>query len=227
MFDFLLFFAYILLIIKLGAFIFERDVIEVMYDLELDVLRNALPSRGNMTVSKVSEVHKSRRHSPANEFHAKLVSELDNLLKDNKVMAPEAAALIALTATKFEIDQQVVSYTLTTRQFDKNGAAFLNKSGNTYAEGSVLRPHPRFRNLYLTAGCVLRPEQTECQICFEPMFPREATITHGTCGNSLHRHCISSWWEKQSMIHCPFDNEVIARTIDRACNHIRLSSHAV
>jgi len=73
-------------------------------------------------------------------------------------------------------------------------------------------PHPVFTTILLTTGHTLRPTQTECSICLEPIHPTDETQSHTTCRQAWHDACLEQWLLTCTggQHICPLDREVLA-----------------
>ena len=80
-------------------------------------------------------------------------------------------------------------------------------------EKHELRRHPRFKDLLITFGNPLRPNETNCLICSGKMQSNHNTLTHTTCQYSFHKHCLERWHVQSAPPKCSFCQQVLlART---------------
>lgn len=167
--------------------------------------------------SQLSSIHRPVPKAPVRSAEEERLAKFVELVADaGRVGLPpgrttEQALLMALTTWRYETTKEVVSYDLKARQYA--GEDTTSTEADTLHESNicVLRPHPTYKDLYITAGNLLRPEDSECSICRIPFSDGDEVVIHRTYCYGFHQQCLMSWFQHAARPRCPLDNQTLAR----------------
>lgn len=117
-------------------------------------------------------------------------------------MTTEHAILLMLTRTAFADGRGAVCYyLLETHRLSEFGVH------PTTPAHLIMQPHQRHNRLYISVNNIYRPDEPDCAICYSPLVPGEAMVTHETCRRTFHEVCYEASLARHRI--CPFDREPI------------------
>jgi len=202
-----------------NALVYLVDLLEWSRSIQDALARYATTKTHDASVSpfsQLSSIHRPVPEAPVRSAEEERLAKFVELVADaQRVGLPpgrttEQALLMALTTWRYQTTKEVVSYDLKARRYRAGNTNSIEADALHESDICVLRPHPTYKDLYITAGNLLRPEDSECSICRIPFSDGDEVIIHRICCYGFHQQCLMSWFQHAARPQCPLDNQTLA-----------------